>query len=75
MHDKRFDPTLISRLDNPERRKKLPPEELLALLELKGGEDILDVGAGAVTLRSRRRKKRAAPCMRWTRNPRCWTIC
>lgn len=47
MHDKRFDPTLISRLDNPERRKKLPPEELLALLELKGGEDILDVGAGA----------------------------
>lgn len=46
MSEEPYDPTLIARLDSPERRKKLPPEELLKLLELKGSEDILDVGAG-----------------------------
>ncbi|MCJ8014533.1 class I SAM-dependent methyltransferase [Paenibacillus sp. KQZ6P-2] len=46
MNDKRFDPARIARLDNPERRKKLPPEQLLDLLDLTGSEDILDVGAG-----------------------------
>lgn len=46
MNDKRFDPARIARLDNPERRKNLPPEQLLDLLGLTGSEDILDVGAG-----------------------------
>ncbi|MEC0372694.1 class I SAM-dependent methyltransferase [Paenibacillus chibensis] len=46
MNDKRFDPARIAKLDNPERRKNLPPEQLLDLLGLTGSEDILDVGAG-----------------------------
>lgn len=42
-----YDPTLIARLESPERLDKLPPEKLLDLLELSGHEDLLDVGAGS----------------------------
>lgn len=46
MHEKRFNPEHMARLDNPERRKKLPPEVLLALLPIGKTDSILDLGAG-----------------------------
>lgn len=42
----KFDPRNLARLDNPERKKTLPPEEILRILELKTGETFLDIGAG-----------------------------
>jgi len=42
----RFDPTHVHRLDNPERRKSLPPEQLLEHLPINQMDDILDIGAG-----------------------------
>lgn len=46
MHERRFNPDHMSRLDNPERRKKLPPEKLLELLPIGKTDNILDLGAG-----------------------------
>lgn len=46
MHERRFDPTKFSKLDNPERRKALPPEKILSQLKLKGKDTVLDLGAG-----------------------------
>lgn len=42
----KFDPKNLSRLDDPERKKTLPPEEILNGLGLKTGEAFLDIGAG-----------------------------
>jgi ubiquinone/menaquinone biosynthesis C-methylase UbiE len=42
----KFHPVNISRLDNPERRKTLPPREILALSGLKEGDYMIDIGAG-----------------------------
>ncbi len=42
----RFDPKHIEKLDNPERRKALPPEEILKLLDVADGMEIADVGCG-----------------------------
>ncbi|WP_027414729.1 class I SAM-dependent methyltransferase [Aneurinibacillus terranovensis] len=42
----RFDPSLIAKLDNPERRKFLPPDEILSLLEIKKQDDLADIGCG-----------------------------
>ncbi|RKD75992.1 methyltransferase family protein [Sinobaca qinghaiensis] len=36
----------VSYLDSPERRKELPPEEILDMLSLKDSEFVLDFGAG-----------------------------
>lgn len=47
MSEKRFDPANLHKLDNPERRKALPPEQILGLLKLKGTDSVLDLGAGA----------------------------
>lgn len=41
-----FNPKNSARLDSPERRKVLPPRELLKELGLKKGDAFLDVGAG-----------------------------
>jgi ubiquinone/menaquinone biosynthesis C-methylase UbiE len=46
MSERRFDPAQMARLDNPERRKALPPEKILSLLEIKENDTVLDLGAG-----------------------------
>lgn len=47
MSERRFDPSNMAKLDNPERRKALPPEKILTLLIDEKKSDILDLGAGA----------------------------
>lgn len=46
MSERRFNPELMGRLDNPERRKLLPPEQLLELLHIQEDSRVLDLGAG-----------------------------
>ena len=43
---KKFDLARASTLDAAEREQYLPASKLVALLELKGGETVLDYGAG-----------------------------
>jgi ubiquinone/menaquinone biosynthesis C-methylase UbiE len=43
---KKFDPARASSLDAAEREQYLPASKLVALLELGGGETVLDYGAG-----------------------------
>lgn len=47
MSERRFHPSKIDKLDNPERRRQLPPEKLLATLSIREDDDILDLGAGS----------------------------
>ena len=42
----KFDPANVSRLESPERLALLPVERVLALVEVKAGERVLDVGCG-----------------------------
>lgn len=42
----RFNPEHLERLDNPERRKALPPEEILRLLEVDLRTTMADIGCG-----------------------------
>jgi ubiquinone/menaquinone biosynthesis C-methylase UbiE len=42
----RFNPSQIYKLENPERRKILPPEEILSRLGLSEGDVMFDIGAG-----------------------------
>lgn len=42
----KFNPARMHKLDNPERRKLLPPEKILELTGLKKGHTFLDIGAG-----------------------------
>lgn len=44
--EKRFNPEHMAKLDNPERRKALPPETILKLLDVQENDVILDAGAG-----------------------------
>ncbi|UYZ15169.1 class I SAM-dependent methyltransferase [Brevibacillus sp. WF146] len=46
MSERRFDPSHMEKLDNPERRKALPPEKILATLEIRANDIVLDLGAG-----------------------------
>lgn len=46
MLERRFDPSKMARLDNPERRKALPPENILTESKLGSSNDVLDLGAG-----------------------------
>lgn len=46
MHEKRFSASQAHRLDDPERRKWLPPDEVIAALDAQPGETVADVGAG-----------------------------
>ncbi|RKD24506.1 methyltransferase type 11 [Ammoniphilus oxalaticus] len=46
MSERRFDPAKFAKLDNPERRKALPPKKLLGMLAIQENDDILDLGAG-----------------------------
>lgn len=43
----RFNPKNLDKLDNPERRRILPPRELLERLGVRDGDSFLDFGAGA----------------------------
>ncbi|MBO8170838.1 MAG: class I SAM-dependent methyltransferase [Bacillaceae bacterium] len=42
----RFNPEHAHKLDNPERRKVLPPEQILQELGISSGDCVLDLGAG-----------------------------
>jgi len=44
--EKRFNPEQTAKLDNPERRKVLPPETILTMLDIQTSDTVLDVGAG-----------------------------
>jgi len=45
-HDKRFDPALAHRLEDPERLKWLPPDDVLRHLLLEPHMTVVDIGAG-----------------------------
>ncbi|MCL6600366.1 MAG: methyltransferase domain-containing protein [Alicyclobacillus macrosporangiidus] len=42
----RFDPKHVAKLDNPERRKLLPPEDILNRLDVQPHHAVADVGCG-----------------------------
>lgn len=46
MTERRFNPEHMKKLDNPERRKLLPPHKLLELLEIQDNDILIDLGAG-----------------------------
>ena len=46
MHERRFDPSRAHLLDDPERKKWLPPGEIIAALHLRQEESVVDIGAG-----------------------------
>lgn len=46
MHDRRFNPAQADKLDDPERLKWLPPQELIERLDIHSGYSIADIGAG-----------------------------
>ncbi|MCA3749597.1 MAG: class I SAM-dependent methyltransferase [Rubrobacter sp.] len=46
----KFDPARAEQLERPERQEFLPNERVLDLLELRGGETVVDYGAGTGTL-------------------------
>ncbi len=46
MHERRFDPSRAHLLDDPNRRKWLPPDEVIAALHLSEGQNVVDIGAG-----------------------------
>jgi ubiquinone/menaquinone biosynthesis C-methylase UbiE len=46
MHDRRFNASLVHRLDDPARLLWLPPDEVIAALGVQPGESVADIGAG-----------------------------
>lgn len=46
MQERRFNPARAHLLEDPERKKWLPPGEVIAALHLRGGESVADLGAG-----------------------------
>lgn len=46
MTERRFNPEHMARLESPERRRMLPPDQLLGHLEISGSMNVLDLGAG-----------------------------
>jgi ubiquinone/menaquinone biosynthesis C-methylase UbiE len=46
MHERRFNPEHMAKLESPERRALLPPEPLLIQLDVSGSVSVLDIGAG-----------------------------
>lgn len=45
-HEKRFSASQAHRLDDPARRRWLPPDDVMAALDVQPGETVADVGAG-----------------------------
>lgn len=46
MQDRRFNPSLAHRLDDPARLLWLPPDEVIAMLRVQPGDLVADLGAG-----------------------------
>ena len=46
MHERRFHPSQMHRLENPDRLNWLPPQEIVASLHLQPGWTVADIGAG-----------------------------
>ncbi len=46
MNERRFDASLAHRLDQPDRLLWLPPQEVIAALDLHAGQTVADIGAG-----------------------------
>lgn len=46
MHDRRFNPAEAHRLEDPERLIFMPPDDVVACLEMAPGMTVADVGAG-----------------------------
>lgn len=46
MHERRFNPDNMAKLESPERKKMLPAEQLLDLLDIRSDMSVLDLGAG-----------------------------
>lgn len=46
MHERRFHPSQMHRLEDPDRLRWLPPAEVLAALGLQPGWSVADIGAG-----------------------------
>lgn len=46
MSERRFNPDSMAKLDNPERYKLIPIEEILANLDVTKTDNVLDLGAG-----------------------------
>lgn len=46
MHERRFNPSRAHLLEDPERKKWLPPGDVVAALHLRAGETVVDIGAG-----------------------------
>ena len=46
MHERRFHPSRAHLLEDPERKTWLPPDEIVAALNLRQGESVVDIGAG-----------------------------
>lgn len=42
----KFNAKHMNKLDNPQRRKVLPPDKVIDLLEMKPGQEVADVGCG-----------------------------
>jgi ubiquinone/menaquinone biosynthesis C-methylase UbiE len=45
-HERRFDPSAAFKLEDPERRVWLPPDDILARLPLRADLTVADIGAG-----------------------------
>lgn len=46
MHERKFNPSQVDKLEDPERTTWLPPAEIIGELELQPGWHIADIGAG-----------------------------
>ncbi|HZZ40955.1 MAG TPA: methyltransferase domain-containing protein [Acidobacteriaceae bacterium] len=46
MHERRFNPSRAHLLEDPERKKWLPADEVVTTLHLCEGESVVDIGAG-----------------------------
>jgi len=45
-HSHKFDPANAARLDDPQRRRAMPPERLAEALDLQAGQRVADLGCG-----------------------------